>query len=474
MPSWIITVSDTRTPETDTGGALLAELLERGGHPVVGREIVRDEPAAIRGGARRRARARRACAAVLLTGGTGVAPRDVTPEAIEPRLERVIPGFGELFRALSYQRDRVGGAALARAGRDRRGPRRARAAGLARGDRGSRWRSSCCRSSGTSPPRRSRRAEPRRVTSRRSAATPTDVSARIAVSLLLPLLLALAGAAENFVWVDEAGVTHITNDPERVPEPVRERAHDRRVAALALGRAAGPRRAAGERRARPRRGAHAPPAARRRGRPPARRERARGGAAARPAARAAGPARAALVSRAARPPPRALRLGRATPPGVPRHRGRRARALAQLRARAARGARRRAAARRAHAQRCARRLACAREPVLPRRARPRPRPRGPRLREHRCSAIWKRRAASVAERLGAAARRADGRGVLRPRAPTTRRTAIASRSARSASSTAASTWSRPRTRRASCARCCSTSTPTRCSASGPAATRPTG
>ncbi len=52
------------------------------------------------------------------------------------------------------------------------------------------------------------------------------MSSRIAVSLLLPLLLAPAGAAENFVWVDEAGVTHITNDPARVPEPVRERGHD--------------------------------------------------------------------------------------------------------------------------------------------------------------------------------------------------------------------------------------------------------
>ncbi len=109
VPSWIITVSDTRTPESDTGGALLAELLERAGHPVVGREIVRDEPAAIRA-ALDVALAREGVAAVLLTGGTGVAPRDVTPEAIEPRLDRVIPGFGELFRALSFRE--IGSAAL--------------------------------------------------------------------------------------------------------------------------------------------------------------------------------------------------------------------------------------------------------------------------------------------------------------------------------------------------------------------------
>ena len=109
VPTWIVTVSDTRSIETDTGGALLAELLEDAGHPVAGREIVRDEAAAIRM-ALDAALARDGVGAVLLTGGTGVAPRDVTPEAVEPRLERVIPGFGELFRMLSYED--VGSAAL--------------------------------------------------------------------------------------------------------------------------------------------------------------------------------------------------------------------------------------------------------------------------------------------------------------------------------------------------------------------------
>ena len=109
VPTWVITVSDSRTAETDAGGQLLAELLEQGGHPVVGREIARDEPAAIRA-ALDAALARDGVAAVLLTGGTGVAPRDVTPETVEPRLERVIPGFGELFRLLSYEE--IGSAAL--------------------------------------------------------------------------------------------------------------------------------------------------------------------------------------------------------------------------------------------------------------------------------------------------------------------------------------------------------------------------
>ena len=109
VPTWVITVSDTRTPATDSGGSLLVELLERAGHPVVGREIARDEPTEI-AAALDQALAHEGVAAVLLTGGTGVAPRDRTPEAIEPRLERVIPGFGELFRALSYQE--IGSAAL--------------------------------------------------------------------------------------------------------------------------------------------------------------------------------------------------------------------------------------------------------------------------------------------------------------------------------------------------------------------------
>lgn len=105
----VITVSDTRTYATDTGGELLVELLEGAGHRVVERAIVRDEIAAIRA-AVEAAVGRDDVHAVLLTGGTGIAARDVTPEAIEPLLDRRIPGFGELFRALSYQE--IGSAAL--------------------------------------------------------------------------------------------------------------------------------------------------------------------------------------------------------------------------------------------------------------------------------------------------------------------------------------------------------------------------
>jgi molybdenum cofactor biosynthesis protein B len=97
----VITVSDTRTPETDTGGALLAELLAAAGHALASREIVRDDVAEIRAAAER-ALANEAVGAVLLTGGTGTSPRDVTPEAVRPLLERELPGFGELFRMLSF------------------------------------------------------------------------------------------------------------------------------------------------------------------------------------------------------------------------------------------------------------------------------------------------------------------------------------------------------------------------------------
>ena len=109
VPTAVITVSDTRTLDTDTGGARVAELLSAVGHPVVVREIVKDEPAEI-SATLSALLARDDVAAVIFTGGTGVAPRDITPEAVEPLLDRVVPGFGELFRALSYQE--IGSAAL--------------------------------------------------------------------------------------------------------------------------------------------------------------------------------------------------------------------------------------------------------------------------------------------------------------------------------------------------------------------------
>ncbi len=109
VPTVVVTVSDTRTLETDTGGLLVAELLEGAGHSVADRVIVPDEPDAI-ASALDAALSRAGCQAVIFTGGTGVAPRDVTPDTIEPRLARLVPGFGELFRLLSYED--IGSAAI--------------------------------------------------------------------------------------------------------------------------------------------------------------------------------------------------------------------------------------------------------------------------------------------------------------------------------------------------------------------------
>jgi molybdenum cofactor biosynthesis protein B len=109
VPTAVLTVSDTRTLETDAGGALVAELLAGAGHPLVSRELVRDDAEAIRSAALA-ALAQPEVRALIVTGGTGVAPRDVTPDALEPLFERTLPGFGELFRMLSFAE--IGSAAL--------------------------------------------------------------------------------------------------------------------------------------------------------------------------------------------------------------------------------------------------------------------------------------------------------------------------------------------------------------------------
>ena len=109
VPTAIVTVSDTRTLDSDTGGQLVEELLRSAGQTVSGRRIVKDEPEAIRE-ALLAALADPGSRAIVFTGGTGIAPRDVTPDTVEPLLERVIPGFGELFRMLSYED--IGSAAL--------------------------------------------------------------------------------------------------------------------------------------------------------------------------------------------------------------------------------------------------------------------------------------------------------------------------------------------------------------------------
>lgn len=105
----VITVSDTRTLETDTGGLAVMDALKGAGHTVLQREIIPDEPA------RMRPLLQELCArddvdAVLLTGGTGLSSRDQTFETISQLLTKPLPGYGELFRMLSFAE--VGPAAM--------------------------------------------------------------------------------------------------------------------------------------------------------------------------------------------------------------------------------------------------------------------------------------------------------------------------------------------------------------------------
>ncbi|MEQ1827154.1 MAG: MogA/MoaB family molybdenum cofactor biosynthesis protein [Pirellula sp.] len=97
----ILTVSDTRTLDDDLGGKLIEELIIAGGHHVLARRIVPDETNQIRELAQEMIETAE-CEALLVTGGTGLAARDCTPEAIEALYDAFIPGYGELFRMLSY------------------------------------------------------------------------------------------------------------------------------------------------------------------------------------------------------------------------------------------------------------------------------------------------------------------------------------------------------------------------------------
>ncbi len=104
----LVTVSDTRTPETDTNGQYLLQALAEAKHSIALYTIVPDEPeqvllaldAALDAGAQ----------VILFNGGTGIAARDTTFETLSGRIERPLPGFGELFRMLSYEQ--VGSAAM--------------------------------------------------------------------------------------------------------------------------------------------------------------------------------------------------------------------------------------------------------------------------------------------------------------------------------------------------------------------------
>jgi molybdenum cofactor biosynthesis protein B len=105
----VLVISDTRTLDTDTGGRAIAELLTAAGHLVVDRRVLKDDPAPVADLVRELA-ASGIADAVITTGGTGITHRDSTFEAIDGLLDKRLPGFGELFRMLSFEQ--VGAAAM--------------------------------------------------------------------------------------------------------------------------------------------------------------------------------------------------------------------------------------------------------------------------------------------------------------------------------------------------------------------------
>jgi molybdopterin adenylyltransferase len=106
----IVTVSDTRSKENDKSGQLIQQLLNAANHTVGAYTIIKDEPTQIQGQLEMLGK-NSYLDAVIFNGGTGIAPRDTTYDAIEKLLEKNLPGFGELFRFLSYQE--IGSRAIA-------------------------------------------------------------------------------------------------------------------------------------------------------------------------------------------------------------------------------------------------------------------------------------------------------------------------------------------------------------------------
>ncbi len=105
----VITVSDTRTTETDRSGQLIQQRLTDGGHELIHYQIVKDEPDQI-DAVLESLIARHDCDAIIFNGGTGIARRDTTYDTVSRRLEKRLDGFGELFRMLSY--GEIGAAAM--------------------------------------------------------------------------------------------------------------------------------------------------------------------------------------------------------------------------------------------------------------------------------------------------------------------------------------------------------------------------
>ena len=105
----VLTVSDTRTPETDTGGNVIVELMQGAGHEISHREIVKDDAPRMEV-VLQELLADAGVDAVITTGGTGISARDTTYEVVSRRIDKKLDGFGELFRVLSYEE--IGAAAM--------------------------------------------------------------------------------------------------------------------------------------------------------------------------------------------------------------------------------------------------------------------------------------------------------------------------------------------------------------------------
>jgi molybdenum cofactor biosynthesis protein B len=105
---FVVTASDSRGEAEDTSGAFLRDAIAKAGHAVAGYRVVKDEPEQIRAALQEAARA--GAEAVVVNGGTGIAARDRTYEAVSGLLEKRLDGFGELFRMLSYAE--IGSAAM--------------------------------------------------------------------------------------------------------------------------------------------------------------------------------------------------------------------------------------------------------------------------------------------------------------------------------------------------------------------------
>jgi len=103
----VITISDSRTEATDESGKILRQAILDAGHKILFTAIVKDDAKAIEEAIEQ---ASWTCEAIVTNGGTGLGPRDVTIETLKPHLDKILPGFGELFRVLSYKD--IGSAAM--------------------------------------------------------------------------------------------------------------------------------------------------------------------------------------------------------------------------------------------------------------------------------------------------------------------------------------------------------------------------